>query len=413
MWERWVQKFHGVGTGVRNAWVSVFSPNQRRREKLRESMKKSQEVMARSFSEKGYHVTNVGKKGNIQVIRRSNGDRIVLFRKNLEENESFEHFFPENWQRFGRTFDATRAVGQVSVKGGTGRSYMIKTVSPFRPPIRVQGETHMGNTTFTEARILLDLQADGFSPEIPVAVLMRTGYLPTLITRFIKGARMASWVNTSNLQERLRGKGYKPNDLFRLEEQRLMAFSQKEPNVNALETSDKVTHPVDVELYEVSGESCIKKKLIKKGEYPVFVPVQKKEKLARFERNEISRPLSHYDYVLRRWKRSDDVVPFDVELRAFVPGKVVNGRKELDAWVPVEKAPNATWRRFVLYDTFRKQWVLPEHAEVHCMDPKTKKVVFRPAFSMADGRFHAYVGVDPSSGRVQESKSLVKEIFES
>lgn len=200
-----------MGRSVRNMAVGFFAPEIRRGEILLEQAAVQKQRLRKDLEQKGFHVADVSD--NLSVVRRRNGDRIVLFKKNLEREDTPEvpeHFFPENWERFGRKFDSTRAVGQVRVKGGTGRSYMIKTISPFRPPIRNPGDTHKGNTAFTEARILLDLQESGFSPEMPVAVIMRPGYLPTLVTRFIKGSRMASWQDASELQRRLKEKGYNP-----------------------------------------------------------------------------------------------------------------------------------------------------------------------------------------------------------
>ncbi|MDP2717832.1 MAG: hypothetical protein Q8P02_03755, partial [Candidatus Micrarchaeota archaeon] len=147
---RFLQGVRRVGQSVRHAWMGVFSPERLRRERMLVEIQKNRETVARSLREKGFHVADVGKNGNLSVVRRTNGDRIVLFKKNLltenlpdgEVPEVPEHFFPENWQRFGTKFDSTRAVRQVMVKGGSGRSYMVKTISPFRPPKWNADATH-------------------------------------------------------------------------------------------------------------------------------------------------------------------------------------------------------------------------------------------------------------------------------
>ncbi len=383
-----------------------------------EGISESRKAIQQAFDEKGFHVADVGGKGNLRMVRRSNGDRIVLFSKNLNDDEQPEYFFPENWQRSRTKFDSTRAVGQVQVRrqykpeGSDPRSYMIKTVSPFRP-FRTRPENkHVGDTAFSEARILLDLQEHGFSPEVPVAVVMRPGYLPTLVTRFIKGSRMASWKEASDLQVRLKEAGYHPHDLFRLDAQRLMALHIKEPNVNAVTVkSEGITHPVDVEFYDVPGYVAQTRRKKKKGDYPTREPITKQEKLRRLSGPSVSRPLSGYDFHLRRWKPSEFSVPFSVELRAFVPGKKTKKGKEPGQWVPLEEAPDAPWRRFVVFEPYTQRWVLPEHASVQVPDGNGR-FQLKPAFEMADGRLHAFVAVDERTGFVHEAKSLVREIFD-
>lgn len=412
MFDRLVQGVRRVRHSVRNAWLGFFAPERLRRERLLGGIKESREAMQRSFEQHGFHVADVGRNGNLRVVRRPNGDRIVFFAKNLESDERLEHFFPENWQRFGTRFDSTRAVGQVMVKGGTGRSYMIKTISPFRPPIRRPGDENKGNTAFTEARILLDLHEQGFLPEVPVAVIMRPGYLPALVTRFIKGADTATWQEAVELQKRLKDRGYVPHDLFRLEEQRLMAHASMPPKVNAVTTrDDKKTHPVDVEFYDVPGVVTQTRRKMRPGDYPTRELISKQEKLRRMAGREVFTPLSKYDYRLRRWKPGTPENPFQVEWRAFVPRKKTKRGWHPEKWVPVEEAPKAPWRRFVVFDPVEHRWVLPEKVNVRVLN-STARVEGRPAFDMADSRFHAFVAVDPRTGAVHEAKSLVREIFD-
>ncbi|MBI5226861.1 hypothetical protein HY994_06555 [Candidatus Micrarchaeota archaeon] len=387
--------------------VGFFAPEVRRREILLEESPIQIEKMRRSIEEKGYHLAKVSS--NLSVIRHKNGDRIVLFTNNLETGETPEtpeHFFPENWVK--RPFDkvSTREVASVYVKGGTGRSYMVKSISPFRPPLRTIEDTHQGNSTFSEARILLQLQQAGHYPEIPLAIVMRPGYLPTLVTRFIKSAKMADMEQTLKLLTKLKEEGYKPNDLFRRDQQQLMAHFGINPDVNALHTTDGITHPIDVEFYDVPGKAPRGRTRKIRGEKKTE-PIKNQEKLARFSGPELDTPLSRYDYQLRRWKpEKEEEQQFQVEWRAFVPGN----KKEPDRWMPIEEAPQATWRQFVVYDRFEKKWVLPENAKMRTLNPETVKIETKPAFKMADTRLHRFLQMD-GMGRTQVAKSLVQELF--
>ncbi len=359
-----------MGRRVRNTAVGFFAPDVRRRERLLEELPRKIEQIHRAISEKGFHVAQVSP--NVAVVRRKNGDRVVLFSNNLEKGdnpETAEHFFPENWQRFPRLFDSTRAVGQVRVKGGTGRSYMVKTISPFRP------KPNLGNTAFTEARILLDLQKKGLEPEIPVAVILRNGYLPTLVTRFMPGTRMAMWDEALQVQQRIKKEGIRPNDLLPLDQQRLLVRADHVARTNAIfEQKSQKTHPVDVEFYEYNES-------------------RKERKLRRIQSQQLNHMPTQANPDLRTWKTADEGKTHITQYRAYVPGrrKIESGK-----WVPIEEAPDALWKRHVIYDRKSGTWKLPEQI---------------PDANAIDPRLYRYLEINAKTGRVGTAKSLVYEIF--
>ncbi len=375
---KWLSRLKGLGRSIRNASVSFFSPDVRRREVLLEETPGKIEQIHREIAEKGFHVANVSP--NVAVVRRKNGDRVVLFTKNLEQGSSpevVEHFFPENWQRFNRSFDSTRHVGQVSVKGGTGRSYMLKTISPFRPIVYNPGEKHLGNTAFTEARILLDLQKKGFEPEVPVAVVLRPGYLPMLVTRFLPGTRMATWEKTLDLQKKIKQAGIRPNDLLPMDQQRLLVRADHIPRTNAVfDSKTQKTHPIDVEFYEYTGND--------------------ERRLRRLSDQSRGKLPLQGDPELRTWIDPNQPRTLRTEYRAFVPATKKGRTKEPGKWVPVPEAPDAPWKRHVVFDPQSGRWTLPEQM---------------PDANAIDPRLYRYLEIDRKTGRVGPAKSLVYEIF--
>ncbi|GEM_PF-3746789 len=120
-----------------------------------------------------------GQTRHVRVIRRHNGDRLILFKRNTRGHPT-EMYFPDNWHSVE---PVSHAEGRRVVRTRFGRrSFFVRDISPFR------GEDELtGNTLFSEARILGFLHSKKIPFERVLAVYVSKAHLPLLISSPVAG----------------------------------------------------------------------------------------------------------------------------------------------------------------------------------------------------------------------------------
>ncbi|GEM_PF-6199877 len=209
-----------------------------------ETLAESEARMKLQMKTKGY---SVHRQEKITLVRHRNGDRIVLFNRNLR-GRPVEAFFPEHWTvetNFSQSFQRSRWVAQIRSFGR--RRLFVKDVSQFGGFSRPRNKQF--NTRFSEARILLELSKQGHSPEAALAVVMRPGYAPVLVTSML-GGRMATVDEATRLKESLHSSGFQPIDLVNLKKLKVIGF-KKTPSATNAKVSKGVVHPFDAEFYRM------------------------------------------------------------------------------------------------------------------------------------------------------------------